>query len=144
MMELRTTHFLTARFLRRFGYGTVCLLGLGCSRESHEAVDAAGAAKTASDRPLMARLAAPRCEWIDYSPKDRKLTLYDLPASGRWMVKPSDRATAYPVGPEHILPQGLDPDETEVFYMRPGGQVSRSVTLAQIRDAGRDHVSIAR
>jgi hypothetical protein len=42
------------------------------------------------------------------------------------------------------LPEGLDPNDTEVFYVRPGGQVSRSVTLAQIRDAGRDHVSIAR
>jgi hypothetical protein len=144
MTELRTTRPSVNRFLNGFGLGCVLVLGLGCGRQSREAIDAAENGANATDRPLMSRLPPPRCEWIDYSPKDRKLTLYDLSASGRWMVKPSEHAPAYPVGPEHILPEGLDPNDTEVFYVRPGGQVSRSVTLAQIRDAGRDHVSIAR
>ena len=92
----------------------------------------------------MSSLPPPRAEWIDYSAKDRKLSLYQLRASGRWMVKRPDRDQAYPVGPEHVLPEGIDAGETYVYYVRPGGQTSRSITLAQIQAATREHLSIDR
>ena len=128
------------------GLGTVLFGTVGCGQDTREAVADPTAVEPAlvSERPLMTLLAAPRSEWIDYSPRDRKLTFYDLPASGRWMIKRSDRDTAYPVGPEHVLPEGLNPADTTVYYVRAGGQTSRSVTLAQIQAARPEQVSIAR
>ena len=127
------------------GLGSVMFGSLGCGQDTRESADPDAVEPTlVSERPLMVLLAAPRSEWIDYSPRDRKLTFYDLPASGRWMIKRSDRDTAYPVGPEHVLPEGLDPSDTMVFYVRAGGQTSRSVTLAQIQAARPEQVSIAR
>ena len=81
----------------------------------------------------MVHLPAPRSEWINYSANERKLTLYNLPSAGRWMVKRSDSAVPCPIGPEHILPEGLNPAETTVYYVRPSGQTSRSVTLRKSR-----------
>jgi len=112
--------------------------------ESPDTNVSAEAAPPASERPQMATLPPPRAEWIEFSTRDRKLNLYQLRASGRWMVKRPDREAAYPIGSEHVLPDGIDANETFVFYQRPGGQVSRSITLAQIQAATREHVSIVR
>ena len=151
MTVLRTTRSTPRRAVRRaihglvlaLGFGMVLIGSLGCGREKREIeADPAIDPAPATDRPHMAQLPAPRSEFIDYSPTDRKLTLYDLGSSGRWMVKRADMTTAYPVGPEHILPEGLDAKETLVYYVRPGGQTSRTVTLAQIQSAHREHVSL--
>ena len=153
MTELRITRSANDRRLaRRAGHGWSFVLGfgallvgiLGCGHDPQAttANPATSDAAPISDRPLMTQLAAPRSEWIDYSPKDRKLTLYDLPASGRWMVRRSDNPIPYPIGPEHILPEGVDPKETVVFYVRPGGQRSRTVTLAQIQASRPDYLSL--
>jgi hypothetical protein len=157
MMALRMTP--KARPARRAGQGSalssfafvgfgLLLVGVfGCGHEpreaSHEDVGAVEASAL-SERPQMATLPPPRAEWMEFSTRDRKLNLYQLRAHGRWMVKRSDREAAYPIGMEHVLPDGIDANETFVFYQRPGGQVSRSVTLAQIQAATREHVSIAR
>ena len=130
------------------GFATLLLGTFGCGHEPRDTVSddssATEPAPFATDRPLMASLPPPRAEWIEYSAKERKLNLYQLRASGRWMVKQPDRETAYPVGPEHVLPEGLDSNKTYVYYVRPGGQASRGVTLAQIQAATREHVSILR
>jgi len=130
------------------GFGFLLLGLFGCGHEPRESTDETSAVAdepiVETERPLMASLPPPRSEWIEYSAKDRKLTLYQLRASGRWMVKRPDRAQAYPIGAEHVLPEGINPNETIVYYTRPGGQVSRGVTLAQIQSATREHVSIAR
>jgi hypothetical protein len=127
-------------------FGFVLFGSFGCGKESrHSAADPAAVEPAIeTDRPQMVHLSPPRSEWIEYSTSSRKLTLYDLPSSGRWMVKRSDLPTAYPVGPEHILPEGLDPAETMVYYTRPGGLTSRPVTLAQIQAARPAHVSFNR
>lgn len=123
-----------------FGFALIGILGCGAESREPDVVEPS----LVSERPFMSKLPAPRSAWIDYSARDRKLTFYDLPSSGRWMVKRSDREMAYPVGPEHVLPEGLNPTETMVFYTRPGGQTSRPVTLAQIQAARDEHVSINR
>src|SRR6266540_5640945 len=89
------------------GFGCVLIGSLGCGQDSRDgAADPAAVEPVIdSDRPLMVHLSPPRSEWIEYSPSSRKLTFYDLPSSGRWMVKRSDLATPYPVGPEHVLPE---------------------------------------
>jgi hypothetical protein len=149
MAALRTTRF---AIFRRAGQGAFALLGLGavlfgvsgCGRDVVEdrTVEQSNAAAVDTDRPLMVQLPAPRSEWIDYSANERKLTLYNLPSAGRWMMKHSENATPYPIGPEHILPEGLNPAETMVYYVRPSGQTSRCVTLAQIQAARPVHVSL--
>jgi hypothetical protein len=159
MKVLRTTPEMHDRPARTAGQGTAlkCLATLGfgllltgvfgCGHEPAPGPDEANAIEEkpfASDRPLMSTLPPPRAEWIEYSAKDRKLSLYPLRASGRWMVKRADRDTPYPVGPEHVLPEGLNPGETLVYYVRPGGQSSRPVTLADIQAATREHLSIDR
>ncbi len=128
------------------GFGFALIGILGCGAESRELPVNPDVVEPSlvSERPFMSKLPAPRSAWIDYSARDRKLTFYDLPSSGRWMVKRSDREMAYPVGPEHVLPEGLNPTETMVYYTRPGGQTSRPVTLAQIQAARDEHVSINR
>ena len=130
------------------GFGLILGGIFGCGHEPRETSDNESVITdqmaAESERPLLASLPAPRSEWIDYSAKDRKLTLYHLRASGRWMVKRSDRAQSYPIGAEHVLPEGINPNETIIYYTRPGGQISRGVTLAQIQSATREHVSIAR
>src|SRR5687768_3865232 len=88
--------------LATFGFGLVLLGASGCGHEPRELEPSDSAAAEpvpfATERPLLSTLPPPRAEWIDYSAKDRKLNLYQLRASGRWMVKRSDRETAYPVG----------------------------------------------
>lgn len=157
MKALRMTRLETDRPARFPGHGMAralvlvsgfcALFGLsGCgqvSRDSGEG-DSLPTDSLATERPQLDSLPAPRAGWIEYSARDRKLTFYQLHASGRWMVKRSDRDKAYPVGAEHTLPEGLNPAETFVYYTRPGGQVSRGITLAQIQNASREHVSIAR
>jgi|GEM_PF-2122111 len=134
--------------LATFGFGLLLLGVCGCGHEPREAssedTGSVEATPFASDRPLMASLPPPRAEWIEYSSRDRKLNLYQLRASGRWMMKSADRDTPYPIGPEHVLAEGLNPNETYVYYVRPSGQSSRTVTLAQIQAATREHVSFAR
>ena len=151
MTALWTTRLEQTRRLRRAGHGLVLALSfavligiIGCNRETREEAEPASPdAATATDRPMLTHLSAPRSEWINYSPNDRKLTLYTLPAAGRWMIKRSDLTSAYPIGPEYVLPEKLDPNETVVYYIRPGGQTSRSVTLAQIQAARPEHMSLA-
>lgn len=134
--------------LATFGFGLLLLGVFGCGHEPRDASSDDPAAMEAtpfvSERPLMSSLPPPRAEWIEYSARENKLSLYQLRASGRWMVKRSDRETAYPVGPEHVLPEGIDSNETYIYYVRPGGQASRSISLAQIQAATREHISIAR
>jgi hypothetical protein len=152
MTVLRTTRSAFRRGSRRAGQGLALALGvagilfgiLGCGRDNvADNTDPQDpAAITETDRPLMTQLPAPRSEWIAYSANDRKLTLYSLPASGRWMVKRSDLPAAYPVGSEHTLPEGINPAETMVYYIRPTGQTSRGVTLAEIQAARQEHVSL--
>jgi hypothetical protein len=160
MTALRTTPTATAGPARGAGQGTalsrfaslgfgLLLVGVfGCGHEPRDAAPAQnGASETeavASERPHMATLPPPRAEWIEFSAQYRKLNLYPLRSAGRWMVKRSDRDAAYPIGTEHVLPEGIDANTTFVFYQRPGGQVSRSITLAQIQAATREHVSFAR
>ena len=93
MTELRTTRPSINRFLNGFGLGCVLVLGLGCGRQSREAIDAAENGANATDRPLMSRLPPPRCEWIDYSPKDLKLGIME---SGDHKVgNPAERLMLY-------------------------------------------------
>lgn len=130
------------------GIGSLLLGVFGCNRDSRELGEGEGVAvdppSQVSERPQLVNLPAPRPEWIEYSAKDRKLTFYQLRSSGRWMLKRSDREKAYPVGAEHVLPDGLNAAETFVYYTRPGGQTSRVVSLAQIQSSTREHVSINR
>ena len=116
--------------------GCVALAGLtGCGSGHDGAASGAGG----QPRPLEQiaagpPLPAPDPERIEYNADSRTLTFYELPESGRWMVKrPGD---PYPVqaGPEHKLPVGADPDRTYVYYTRPGGQQSQILTLRAIQD----------
>src|SRR5437879_1278568 len=128
------------------GRAFVLLLGLaaivvgmaGCDGQGGNGVEASEADATPY-RPLMTYLPPPASDRIDY--RDHKLTFYDLTGGGRWMVKRADTPTAYPVGPEHTLPESVKPDDTIVFYTRPGGQKSRAITLAQIQAARPGHES---
>jgi hypothetical protein len=128
------------------GFALVLCGAFGCGHEPQSDPEelASEAAVPPTDRPLPATLPAPRPEWIEYSSRERKLTMYDLRASGRWMIKRPDREKPLPMGPEYVLPEGLDAGETFVFYTRPGGQISRSVTVAQIQASRPEHVSINR
>ena len=142
MMALRTTRPDTSRrprFLRELAVLlSVVLVGLtGCSGGSKDG--RADAQNPAPYRPMMVQLPAPAPDRIVY--KSGTLTVYDLPASGRWMMQRNGAPHAYPIGPQHTLPEGLDAENTFVYYCRPGGQQSGHVSLAQILAAGREHDS---
>lgn len=108
----------------------------GCSRAARDGAD------PDPYRPKMTQLPPPASDRIDYSAKDGKLTFYDPPGGpARWMIRRPGVPTAYPVGPEHTLPAGTDPEETFVYYVRPGGAASREITLSQIRAARPAHDS---
>lgn len=132
MTALRTTRPAPPR--RRTGARRARLLGLttflglaGCGGPGPEPAD---------PRPATSRLPAPASERIGYDDQTRTLTLPDPPPpGGRWMVRlPNDPVPA-PVGPDHRLPEGVDPGTTLVYYCRPGGQTSGAVSLAQIQAA---------
>jgi len=93
-------------------------------------------------RPVMRRLPPPSPDRIGF--RDGTLSFYELPASGRWMVQVSGSDTPEPVGPDHRLPGGVNPQSTFVSYCRPGGQTSQRVSLAEIQAAGRYHDSQVR
>lgn len=148
MAALRKTRPVTdPRPARRAGRGAIFTLTVvlgfgvlagmaGCSRGPRDGAD------PDPYRPKMTPLPPPAGDRIDYSAKDRKLTFYDPPGGpARWMIRRPGLPSAYPVGPEHTLPEGTDPDETFVYYVRPGGAASREVTLSQIRAARPAHDS---
>jgi hypothetical protein len=143
MTALRTTW---AKAILGLGVGLFGPFGCGHEPQNSTSDEAVAVEPEAIDteRPQLASLPPPRSEWIEYSANDRKLSLYQLRASGRWMIKRSDRETAYPIGPEHVLPEGLNPATTIVYYTRPNGLTSRGVSLAQIQATTREHVSLAR
>ena len=117
---------------------SVALPGIsGCAERS-----AGDAPVAAPYRPLMVQLPPPATDRIDYDSATRTLTFYDTPAgAGRWMVRASDAEQGVPAGPDHLVPEGADPDQTFVYYRRPGGQASRTVTLAEIQAARETHAS---
>lgn len=92
-------------------------------------------------RPCMTVLPPPTVDQVRYDANTRRLTFSDATVAARWMVKRSDEATPYPVAQEHTLPEGLNADDTFVYYTRPGGQSSRHLSLAQIQAARPEHVS---
>lgn len=86
------------------------------------------------------QLPAPDADRIEYDAQKRTLTFYDLPDSSRWMVRVSG-GTPRPAGPVHRLSEGDDPEDTLVFYTRPGGRTSTPVSVKQIQAAGKGHTS---
>ncbi len=95
-------------------------------------------------RPKMVELPRPVVERIDYNPNTRTLSLYRLPASGRWQVWEVGVGEAAPVGPAHVLRPEADPDHTYVAYRRPTGQASGWVTVSDIMAARATHTSATR
>ena len=88
-------------------------------------------------------LPAPDLDRIEYDAQKRTLTLYDLSGRDRWMVRLPDEQRGRPVGPQHRLPEGIDPTRTLVYYARPGVKVSAPVTVAQIEAGRTAHTSLA-
>ena len=131
MTALRTTRSVPP--LLSAAAALVALLGLatGCGGPPPEG-DAA--------RPLMRPLPAPAAERIAYNPDTRTLTLYRLPASGRWLVR-GPEGDPVAVGPVHVLPASADPVTTRVGYRRPTGQASNWVSVADIQAARATHAS---
>ena len=99
------------------------------------AVTGCGSEPRSSYTPARAVLPAPDTERIVYDARDRSLVFYDLPNAARWVVQLPGRPTGSNVGPVHRLPEGVDPEQTLVFYTRPGGKVSNAVSLRQFLDA---------
>ena len=112
----------------------------GCSERA--VPENAAAAEEAAPGPVVAELPPPATDRIDYNSHTRTLTFYDLPESARWMVRKPNSLVPDLVGPDHRLPEGIDPEQTYVFYRRPGGQQSRAVSLAQIQAARQMHESV--
>lgn len=119
----------------------VALVGVtGCGVERPDSgTSAAPTSEQTSYNPPLSSLPPPATDRIVY--KDRTLTLYDLPGSGRWMIQRPDVRFPYPVGPEHTLPEGVDAGKTFVYYRVSSGLQSPFVSLAEIQAAGRDHDS---
>jgi hypothetical protein len=114
----------------------------GCSSDG-PAAGGGGPAVPVERLTAGAKLPAPEAEKIEYNADTRTLTFYDLP-DARWVVyHPGDRFPV-PAGPEHRLPRGADPDRTVVYYTKPGGHRSESVTLRQIQDGRGLHASNAK
>lgn len=95
-------------------------------------------------RPTMRELPRPAVERIDYNPDTRTISLYRLPASGRWLVQEAGDAEAAPVGPAHVLRPDADPDTTYIAYRRPTGQASGWVSVADVLAARSTHASAIR
>jgi hypothetical protein len=121
----------------------VTLTGLtGCGSESRPADEAAAELANKERADLGARLPPPAADQIEYDQASCVLTLYQLPASGRWMVQLPGATTPAPAAARHRLPAGVDPDRTLVFYTTPGGNLSTPVSLRQIEKAQtRGHTS---
>lgn len=118
----------------------VLLAGLtGCGSRVAE-----GDAAPVVYRPYMTPVPPPTVDQVRYNTDTRTLTFAEQSGPARWMVKRADAPTAYPVGPEHTLPEGTDPAETFVFFARPGGGTSRGLSLADILAAGPEHRSAIR
>jgi hypothetical protein len=117
------------------------MASVGCGNQAGPE-DAAAVEQEAVINPAAAELPPPATDRIDYDSRTRTLTFYDLPESARWMVRKPHTLLADSVGPDHRLPEGIDPEHTFVFYRRPGGQQSRAVSLAQIQAARQMHDSL--
>lgn len=117
----------------------VALVGLsGCGSE------VAGGQATpdpAPYRPCMTDLPPPTVDQVRFDAHSRRLSFAEQAGSARWMVKRSDAQNPQPVGPEVTLPEGLNANDTFVYYTRPGGLTSRHLTLAQIQAARPEHDS---
>jgi hypothetical protein len=132
MPSLRTTP--RSVFARPAALGLCALLAavVGCGSESRPA-----------HGPTRALMPAPDAERIVYDARERALIFYDLPNSARWVVQLPGVKGAN-VGPVHRLPEGVDPDNTLVFYTKPNGKASNAVSLRQILDARDTHASSVR
>lgn len=96
----------------------------------------------AAYRPALTHLPPPPPDRIGFDDRTRTLYLPDAPPAARWMVEVPGAGPPNPAGPEVRLPDGADPDDTFVFYQRPGGQHSGRVSVAQVlaaRDAQASH-----
>jgi hypothetical protein len=122
-------------YLLPFGLslGLACLTG--CTEHRAEDQPAPHAYRANMTPPLP----PPATDRIDYDDQTRTLTFYDLQGPGRWMVHVG--GAIYPAGPDHRLPEGVDPDDTFVSYTRPGGLTSGHVSLRQIQAAHQMHNS---
>jgi hypothetical protein len=156
MNELRTTPPRTPPLAptRWVAVGLIVVAGLaatlaaftGCASESREPPPppAPAVAVPPGNREQAAKgphLPPPESDQIRYDDRSRTLTFYALPAPARWMVLLPGAAFAAPAGPEHRLPEGVDPDRTLVYYSRPGGLQSTPVSLKQIQAAREMHAS---
>lgn len=140
MTVLRMTRPDTDRRGRRIGAAVLLcgvLIGLTGCGSGHD-----GAATGPNGRPLPVEqvsagppLPAPDPERIEYNPDTRTLSFYELPEAGRWMIHRSGDPAAVPAGPEHRLPDAASIDKSYVYYVRPGGQSSRTVTVRTIQDS---------
>jgi hypothetical protein len=136
----RTARIAGASCLVLIALGLVVVGVSGCGRRT----DPGSSSAPDPYRPLMAQLPPPESERIEFDAQTRTLTFYDLPASGRWMVRSLGTPAPSAAGPDHRLPQGFDPDTTFVYYRRPGGQSSGWVSVAEIQAARELHASQVR
>ncbi|HUR55943.1 MAG TPA: hypothetical protein VMZ71_17540 [Gemmataceae bacterium] len=134
MVPLRTTPRLPV-WPRAAALGVCALLAavVGCGSESRP-----------PHVPARALMPAPDAERIVYDARERALVFYDLPNSARWVVQLPGSEKGANVGPVHRLPDGIDPEQTLVFYTRPNGKASNAVSLRQILDARDTHASSMR
>ncbi len=151
MMQLRMTDRGTScssAWLRRrvrsgralaFALALGCMAAAGCGQRT--TADNAPPSEEAVPQPVLAELPPPATDRIEYDSQTRTLVFYELPESARWMVRRPNSEIPDLAGPDHRLPEGIDPQHTFVFYRRPGGQQSRAVSLAQIQAARQMHQS---
>jgi hypothetical protein len=92
-------------------------------------------------RPTMRQLPPPAVERMEYNKDTHTLSLYHLPASGRWVVQSPGESATVEVGPKHVLPETADPEATMISYRRPSGQASGWVSVADILAARATHAS---
>lgn len=133
MVALRTTPRSVCPRAAALGVCAVLAAVVGCGRDARPV-----------DVPARAWMPAPDAERIVYDARDRSLTLYDLPNAARWVVQLPGAEKGASVGPVHRLPEGVDPEQTMVFYTRPNGKASNAVSLRQILDARDTHASSMR
>jgi hypothetical protein len=119
------------------------LLASGCGRTDPAGPEPSVHAVGANDPAWMVRWSPPPppdADRMNYDAVTRTLTLYELRDDECWHVKlPGERA-GRPVPSKHKLPN-IDPSEVQVYYARPNGKPSMTVTVRQILDSGPAHVS---